>query len=219
MWLIYIHTYIYILALGEWARVVHDLLLLMSSVKLTHALFVRELLMVLLSFWGLLGSFKTQWACLLRVSLVESKLLQHSWGESLMSWRSHRGLGPESRGTYSRTIRAISAVESMEVGTYHFAQVPSPTSPSMTYMDVYMTTLFGGGQGLGLGWGLGRAKSWTQHSTQVPGTCLEIPIWSWQITIFEWIIEAPKVGTLPPRWDLLTCMRLGTRDPLWTGTD
>jgi hypothetical protein len=38
----------------------------------------------------------------------------------------------------SRSIRAISTVESMGVGTYHFTRVPSHD------MDVYMASLFGG---------------------------------------------------------------------------
>jgi hypothetical protein len=40
-----------------------------------------------------------------------------------------------------RSIRAILAVESMEVGTDHFTRVPSP-NPKYD-MDAYMATLFG----------------------------------------------------------------------------
>ena len=39
--------------------------------------------------------------------------------------------------SHSRSICAISVVESMEVGTYHFTRVPSPKSPSMTWMPTW----------------------------------------------------------------------------------
>ena len=53
--------------------------------------------------------------------------------------------GPEVQGHW-RSIRAISAVDGMEVGTYHITRVPS-----LKYdMDAYMATLTFWRRGLGL---------------------------------------------------------------------
>ena len=45
--------------------------------------------------------------------------------------------------SHLRSIRAISAVESMEVGTYHFTRGTQVLSPNYD-MDAYMATLLGG---------------------------------------------------------------------------
>ena len=39
----------------------------------------------------------------------------------------------------------------------------------------------------------------------------------WLLAICTWFLEAQKVGTSPPCWDLLTWVGLGTWDPMWTG--
>jgi hypothetical protein len=53
---------------------------------------------------------------------------------------------PKSPESHLSSIRAISTVESKEVGTYHFTR----GLLSLKYdMDVYMTTLFGGEVRLG----------------------------------------------------------------------
>ena len=54
-------------------------------------------------------------------------------------------------------------IESMEVGTWHFTWVSSPNYD----MNTCMATLFGG-EAWDLCYKLGRAKSETQFSTQVP---------------------------------------------------
>jgi hypothetical protein len=55
-----------------------------------------------------------------------------------------------------RSICAILAIKSMEVGNYHFTQVPGPKNKYD--MDAYMATLFGG-EAQDLWCKLGRAKS------------------------------------------------------------
>jgi hypothetical protein len=100
--------------------------------------------------------------------------------------------GPKSQVTsHLRSIRAISAVESIEVGKYNFTRGSKSCVPSMTtWMSTWQHFLerrLGG-----LCWELGQAKSQTQLSKQVP----------W---IFLWFFEAQE---LPACWDLLA----------WVGT-
>ena len=62
------------------------------------------------------------------------------------SKNSMKSLGPWNRiqgrftqgPTHFKSIHASSAVESMEVGTYHFTRIPRPKYN----MDAYMETLF-----------------------------------------------------------------------------
>jgi hypothetical protein len=60
--------------------------------------------------------------------------------------------------SHLRSMYAMVAVQSMEVGTYHFTRGPKSQVPSPNYdMDAYMATL-SEGEARDLCWELGQAK-------------------------------------------------------------
>jgi hypothetical protein len=106
--------------------------------------------------------------------------------------------------SHLRSIRVILTVESIEIGTYHFTRVPSPTFQiwhgclhDNTFLEVRLGTCVEN-------WA--EQKAPPQLSTQVPcnifATNNQDPTFLTVNHIFKWFLEAQELGRLPPWWGL-----------------